>query len=43
MPRPGVDEDYDKTIDKLEDLKKFGEEYLEEQSEFFGCKVKGSF
>lgn len=39
LPKKGVDEEYDAILEELAEIKKAGNNYLEQQKKFFGVKV----
>ncbi|XP_033224554.1 probable DNA mismatch repair protein Msh6 isoform X2 [Belonocnema kinseyi] len=39
LPKKGVDEEYDAVLEELAEIKKAGNNYLEQQRKFFGVKV----
>lgn len=39
IPQTGIDEDYDQAEQTIKFIQKKLDEYLEEQQQFFGCKV----
>lgn len=39
IPKPGMDEEYDRTVEELEEIKEKAADYLKSQEKKFGCKI----